>query len=48
MNMVSPHGQKLFGTSCLDTLGLFLGGGLCLEMFVINSRGVFLEDRSCQ
>ena len=35
MNMVSPHGQKLFDTSCLD----FVSHGLCVEMFVIYFQG---------
>ena len=42
MNMVSPHGQKLFDTSFLDFvnhLGCFWGWGLCLEMFVIYFQG---------
>ena len=38
MNMVRPHGQKLFDTSFLDFVshwGCVWSGGWCLERFVI-------------
>ena len=42
MNMVSPHGQKLFDTSFLDFvnhLGCFWDWGLCLEMIELYLQG---------
>ena len=49
---VNEHGQppwtKIVWHFMFGHIGAVSGGGLCQEMFVINSRGVFLEDRSRQ